>query len=398
MATFNIAGQSRGYLIWLVILLTMVSMVGSFISDTYLPALPTIAEDFSTTSELAQDTITLYLLGLSFSQLLYGRCADAFGRKYTLLVGLAVALLGSLGCCLVATSIRWFILFRFIQGLGAGAGVVVARAIARDLFSGEKLAQIMSYMTLFFVIAPALAPVLGGYIQHWWDWRMIFVFMLLYILVLFIWSLCVLPETTNPTLCMNLRRWFTDYTILLKNKNFIRHCYCATAALAGFFAYYAISPFLFEEIFGVSAVDYGWLAVYIGAFSALSRFINGVLVIQYGIERVIYCGIITLVIAGVLMLGGYFLQINNVWAVLAPMILFTIGAGLIFANSFAGAMEDFASMAGTASSLYGFLQILGTFGMTWVVTKFAVHNQFVLATALLFLGVSALVVFRVLPE
>ena len=171
MATFNIAGQSRGYLIWLVILLTMVSMVGSFISDTYLPALPTIAEDFSTTSELAQDTITLYLLGLSFSQLLYGRCADAFGRKYTLLVGLAVALLGSLGCCLVATSIRWFILFRFIQGLGAGAGVVVARAIARDLFSGEKLAQIMSYMTLFFVIAPALAPVLGGYIQHWWDWR-----------------------------------------------------------------------------------------------------------------------------------------------------------------------------------------------------------------------------------
>jgi MFS family permease len=199
-------------------------------------------------------------------------------------------------------------------------------------------------------------------------------------------------------LCMNLRRWFTDYTILLKNKNFIRHCYCATAALAGFFAYYAISPFLFEEIFGVSAVDYGWLAVYIGAFSALSRFINGVLVIQYGIESVIYCGIITLVIAGVLMLGGYFLQINNVWAVLAPMILFTIGAGLIFANSFAGAMEDFASMAGTASSLYGFLQILGTFGMTWVVTKFAVHNQFVLATALLFLGVSALVVFRVLPE
>lgn len=392
MTTYKIEDRSKGYLIGLIILLTMVSMVGSFISDTYLPALPAIATHFAVDSGKVQNTLSFYLLGFAVSQLLYGRCADAYGRRNTLLAGLVTSLIGSLGC-LFAPSIEALILFRLIQGLGAGAGVVIARAVARDLFSGARLAQIISYMTLFFVIAPALAPVLGSYIQHWLGWRMIFAFIILYILALTIWSVAILPETTVPTYCMNLKKWLRDYVTLLTNYNFIRHCYCSTIALAGFFAYYAVSPFLFEKIYGLSVVAYGWLAVVIGAFSAVSRYLNGVLVVRYGITQVIFWGLIMLLIGAFMMLGGFFLKIANVQAVFIPMVIFVVGAGFVFANSFAGAMKDFASMAGTASSWYGFLQILGTFVTTWLITKFAVHNQFVLAITLSFLAISGLLIY-----
>ncbi len=379
-------------IVLLVILLTLLSMTGSFISDTYLPALPDISRDLSTTQNYVQVTISVYLLGFAVSQLIYGRCADLFGRRKILFAGFSIVILGTLGC-IFSPNIYILIVARLVQGLGAGAGVVVGRAAARDLFSGRKLAQIMSYMSLFFVLAPAFAPVVGGYLHELFSWQAIFVFIFIYVLLVLILAWLYLPETNSHKSSQHLTTWLEDCKVLIKNYEFIRYCYISTAALSGFFAYYAISPFLFQRVFGMSVVMYGWLAVIIGFFSAVSRFLNGMLVARMGIPAVVYIGLSLLCLSALAMLLGFYFLPSRSWVVLLPMIGFVMGAGFIFPNAFSGAMEDFANKAGTAASWFGFLQILGTCFVSWLVTKFPVTDQSVLAMTLLVLAVSAIFIY-----
>jgi len=247
---------------FLTLLIILSGVMGVFASDMYVPSLPAIADAFSVSSRWVELTVAWYLFALAGSQLIYGPVSDKFGRRHILLFGLAVMVFGSLLCAL-AGSITGLIAARFIQGLGAGACLALARAITRDSFSGSDLAYVGSIFSLFAGFIPCVAPVLGGYFQHYLGWQSVFAFLALYSFV--VWWLVYkgLPETHQPQSEHSLRisKVLANYAMLLRSRAFMGHVLSAAMAVSGILVYYTMSPFLLQNVLGLSPVAYGWLVL-----------------------------------------------------------------------------------------------------------------------------------------
>src|SRR4051812_46435410 len=181
----------------LAIMLAALSMLGPFSIDAYLPAFPNIQANLHATSIEVQQTLSIYMLSFACMVLWHGALADAFGRRNVILVSLVVFAIGTFGCA-ASHSVHYLWVFRIMQGVSAGAGVVVGRAIIRDLFADAPAARLLSLVTMIFSIAPAIAPVLGGWIVKFWDWRTIFLALLGYTVVAFLFCYRHLPETLPP--------------------------------------------------------------------------------------------------------------------------------------------------------------------------------------------------------
>src|SRR3954465_4809590 len=176
------------------LLLAALAMLGPFSVDAYLPAFPRIQETLHATPLEVQQTLTAYMLAFAIMSLWHGALSDAFGRRNVVMVGLIVFAVGTLGCA-SAHSVHYLWIFRIMQGISAGAGVVVGRAIIRDLYSDAPAARLLSMVTMIFSIAPAVAPILGGWIVTLFDWRAIFLSLLAYSVLLFLYCYRNLPET-----------------------------------------------------------------------------------------------------------------------------------------------------------------------------------------------------------
>ena len=283
------------------VFLLLIGIVGPFTANAYLPSLPTLTVVFNTSQNMIQLTIAFYLLGFSLFQLVYGPCSDRFGRRPVLLIGQVIALIGSIGCAM-AQSIETLILFRILQGAGIASCTVIMRSIMRDVFSGMQLARAASQISTAFAIAPAVAPVLGGYIESWLGWRMNFVVIMTYILVIGITTWRYLPETNRflNRKATNIRTMLTNYSLLLKHKVFLGYLFCSGLSIAGIIAYTTASPFLFQSLLGMSAVNYGWLTVFIALALIISRIINAILVTRIGLTKMIYSGTLLMTFAGIL--------------------------------------------------------------------------------------------------
>src|SRR5687767_541966 len=175
-------------------LLAALSMIGPFSVDTYLPSFPAIQSGLNVSAVQVQQTLSVYLLAFAVMTLFHGTLSDSFGRRPVVLVNLAIFVAGSLGCALAA-SFEQLVFFRAVQGASAGAGIVVGRAIIRDSFDGHAAQRLMSLVTLIFGIAPAIAPVIGGWLQAVLGWRSVFVFLVVYSALLLVACHLRLPET-----------------------------------------------------------------------------------------------------------------------------------------------------------------------------------------------------------
>ncbi len=368
----------------------LLSTLGFVATDIYLPSFPSIQGTFSTTKSAVQLSLSLFLLSLSFSQLIYGPLSDQLGRKKIALSGLAFSLLGTL-LCLFSWSISSLIVGRFLQGFGMGAGNALARAIQRDVYSGDGLAHFGSLTAIGSASLMAAAPTLGGYIQHFLGWRATFIFLLLYTLygLLSVWFW--LPETNkhpNPS-ALQRKVFFGHYLHLMKNPIFLGYSGCASLSFAGFSAYFASSPFLFETLLGLTPVEYGWLALLFAAGLGIGAYFNIFFLKLYGRHRMLVVGIVVLCFSGALMLSLGLLGIMNVWSIILPIALYTFGAAMTLANSFAGAFHPFAQIAGFAGALYGCLQILGGVIGSTAVAMIREVNQIPLSIILLCIGIGA---------
>ena len=341
------------------LILSVLMGFGSISTDLYLPALPTMATALRSTSGALDFTVSGYLVGFSLGQLLWGPIGDRHGRRGPVAVGLVLFVIGSAGCALspnVSAMIGW----RVLQAVGACAGVVLSRAMVRDLYTGDRAAQMLSTLLTVMAIAPMLGPILGAQILAFAGWRPIF-WTLVGIGALSLVALCTLPETLqrerrNPE---SLARAFAHYAVLVRDRRLLAYAGSAGCFYAGTFAYIAGSPFAYIAYCHLPPRLYGLLfgAGIIGLMA--SNMANARLVTHVGRERLLETGNHIAALAGVILAIDAWTGWGGIGGLAAPLFCFVSATGLIVANAVAGALATHPERAGAVSALVGTIQYGG---------------------------------------
>ena len=324
--------------------------------DFYLPAFPALARFFATDVEHVQLSLAAYFIGLAVGQLLYGPLADRFGRRPPLLFGVALFALASLACSL-APSLQWLVGARFVQALGGCAGMVIARAVVRDLCDPVASARVFSRLMLVMGLAPILAPLLGGFLLQHSGWQAIFVGLGLFAALCLLLVFFHLPETRPQDVPpAPLGGAWRQYRRLLADRVFIGHALTGGLAIAAMFAYIAGSPFVFIELYEVPAQQYGWLFGSNAAGFILVAQFNSRLLRERGPGFWVPRGVAFYLLCALALFVVATLQPNELWPLLPPLFGCIAILGLVMPNTSACAMAGQGSHAGSASALLGSLQ------------------------------------------
>lgn len=341
------------------IILGLLSAIGPFAIDMYLPALPGITADLHTTTAATQMTLLAYFVGFGISQLFWGPISDMFGRKRPLYFGLSLFLLGSIGCAL-APGIEWLIFFRLIQGTGSAVAMVTPRAIVRDLHTGIEATKLMSLIMLVFSVSPILAPLTGSALIVPFGWRAVFVAVGIATLLSLMLTAFALPETRPPAerVRSEFRSVFLGYGVLLRDLRFLGLTFIGGLGLASFFAFLASSSFIYIDHYGLTPTLYSFaFSVNAIGFIGASQF-GAYLGARFGMARVISMAVsVYVVIAFALFLVT--LAGADSLPVLMVMLFGAFAClGLVIPTSMVLALDDHGSIAGMASAMGGTLQMV----------------------------------------
>lgn len=336
-----------------VIILSALMAVTSLSTDIYLPAMPVMAQDLHGDAEL---TITGFLIGFCIAQLIWGPLSDHFGRRKPLFIGMALFIIGSVGCAL-STDITHIVFWRVFQALGACTGPMLARAMIRDLFSRTRAAQMLSTLMIIMAIAPIAGPLLGGQMIKVTSWHSIF-WLLGIIGSLMLLSLFWLPETLpeEKRVKASLTGAFRNYRALLANTKFMRFTLCLMFYYVAAYAFITGSPFVYITYFGVEPQHYGWLfALNIVGLMGMSV-INRRLVQRYSLETLLKVATSVAALAALVLALAAKLDIGGLILIVAAVFVFFSMNGIIAATSTAAALDSVPNVAGSASALMGSLQ------------------------------------------
>src|SRR3974377_572017 len=244
----------------LLLTLTMTSSLGMVASTIYVPSIPAIASAFETSIARVQLTFVGYLLAFAASMLVLGPLSDRYGRRRTIMCGLALSTIGSVACA-VSPTIDFLIAARIVQGIGACAGLVVGRAIIRDLWRREAAAQVIAGLAFIITLMQAFAPVLGGYLQGWLGWRANFAVIVIFAMIAIALVICNVPGSLVPTsIPFPIRSMLASYRTLFGTRRFLAYAFTATGAHAGFHIFAAGAPAVLITGFGVLPQEYGYYA------------------------------------------------------------------------------------------------------------------------------------------
>jgi len=343
----------------LIFFLTLLAALGMLATNMYLASFPSIGRDLAASAGEVKLTLTVFLLGFAFGQLVIGPLSDKFGRRPLLLFGLSLYAITA-ALCALATNVDWMIGIRIAQAVGACTGSVVARAVARDLFQGDELTRSLGMITTLVAVAPGFSPLLGGIIETLVGWRGTFAFLaFIGLFAIFIVWLRI-PETHHVRdSAPRLGQAFASYLELLGRKEFLIPGISIACAMAGLFAFFAAAPIIFIEHFGVRPVIFGLIpcftvfAVFAGGFSAprLARRWSGMMPILFGL--------VIMLIGSSAMFAASYLKYAGMPQVLATLMIFLYGMGIVSPLSTVVAMRPFPEKAGAASALIGFCQMAG---------------------------------------
>lgn len=343
----------------LTVTLAGLAMVGAFAIDTFLPSFPAIASQFAVSMATVQQALSAYLLAFSVMSLFYGALSDSFGRRPVILASLVLFTVASVGAAF-APSFGWLLFFRVLQGLSAGGGRVIGQAIIRDRFSGAAAHRLMSHVTMVFGLAPAIAPVLGGYLHVTFGWRAVFVFMAALGLGLFAACMRYLPESLPPESRVRFHpaTLAENYWQALSHPQFVARSLALGFAFGGLSIYIASAPSFVIGILHLSETAFAWLFVpMIGGIMSGSAF-GARLAHHVRAQRVLHIGFACMGMAVVVNLAYNRLFAAQVpWAVL-PIMLYTFGLGLAMPAMSLMTLDLFPRMRGLAASLMSFLQML----------------------------------------
>lgn len=339
----------------LAVILAALAMIGPFTIDTYLPSFPFIGADLQATPAQMQQTLSLYLFTLALMTLFHGTLSDSFGRRPVILVSLALYVVTAAGCALAA-SLPQLLFWRAVQGLAAGAGIIVGRAIIRDSFAGHEAQRLMSLVTMIFGIAPAVAPVIGGWLQDWFGWRTIFWFLATYGVVLFFAVARCLPET-HPVAArqpFHARPLLCNYLRLGRDPKLVLLCLVIAFNFSGFFLYVVSAPAVIYDLLRMSEKDFAWLFVPGISGVMFGAFLSGRLAGRLSPRRTVSAGYLIMCAAVVFnMAYCAFFPPALPWTVL-PVMIYTIGMALAMPSVTLIALDLFPQLRGMTSSLQGF--------------------------------------------
>lgn len=343
----------------LAILLAALAMLGPFSIDIYLPAFHDIGADLDVAPLAVQQTLSSYLFAYAFMMLWHGALSDALGRRPVVIAGLGVYALATLGCA-IAGNIETLWLFRALQGICAGSGLVVGRAIIRDRFQGPEAQRVMSQITLVFGIAPAIAPVLGGVLLNAFGWRSIFWVLLALVIALLTWSAKSLPETLTLAQRQSLhpRKLWRNYVSVLRNRDFLLLATIPALNFAAFFLYIASAPSFLIDLLGVSSYGFAWLFMPMIGGVMIGALVSGRAAGKLSPARTIGVGY-------VLMFAGATIQMAVAWYVapavqwhVLPIMIYTMGSSIVMPSATLLLLDLFPTMRGMASSLQGFVHFV----------------------------------------
>jgi MFS transporter, DHA1 family, multidrug resistance protein len=341
-----------------VVVLGGLTMFGPLSLDLYLPALPQLADDLNASASAAQLSITACLVGLAVGQLLAGPLSDRLGRKRPLIIGLMAYLLASIACAL-APSVTVLIVLRLIQGLGGAAGIVISRAIARDLYSGSALMIFFSRLLLIAGLAPVLAPILGGQLSLIMSWRGIFGVLAGFGAVLLLAGWFGLKETLPPErrIVGGFGRTVQGYNTLLHDRFFVGCALSSGLAGATMFAYIAGSTFVLQRIYGMSPQGFSFVFGGISLGLVAAAQIGARIALVWPLTRVLGLGLMINLFGATALFVTVIIGLP-MGVLIGALVVMVCAVGLIFPTANALAMADYPDLAGTASSLQGLSQFV----------------------------------------
>jgi DHA1 family bicyclomycin/chloramphenicol resistance-like MFS transporter len=339
------------------LILVAISAVGPLALNMFVPSMPGLRSEFGVSYGVVQLTLTLYIIGMAVCQLAYGPLSDRFGRRPVLLAGMALFVVASL-LAAFATSIAMLIAARLLQAIGGASGLVLSRAIVRDLYDRDRSASVLGYITMAFVVAPMLAPTVGGLLDQVAGWRSIFVLLALLGAVAFAATWHKLPETNrNLAPSIRLAGLASGYMALLRMPSFLAYGLTLGFSSAVFFAFVAGAPYVMVVVLGFQPLDYGLWIMIVSLGYMFGNFLSGRYSQRLGTDRMVTIGNLFTLAVTLAGLAAALAGAISPLTLFLPMLFAALGNGLTIPNATAGAISVNASMVGTAAGLAGFLQM-----------------------------------------
>lgn len=341
-------------------LLAALAMFGPFAIDTMFPAFPAMAADLRVSELAIQQTLSVYLLAYAATALFHGPWSDAWGRRRVILAGTAVFTLASIGCALAST-LEWLLVFRAVQGVSAGVGLIVGRAIIRDLYAGPEAQRLMSLVAMIFGVAPALAPVIGGWVQTLADWHAVFWFLAAFAASLWLACFLALPETLPPArrAPVSLPGLWRSYGQMLADTGFRRLALSASFNFAALFLFIASAPAFVIGHLGLGPLDFGWFFGIMIAGMMLGALVSGRLAGRVSLERCVGMAYGVMLVAGIASVAYAVSDLPFVipWAVL-PISLLAFGIAIAFPAITLMLLDRYPGHLGGASSMQAFMSLV----------------------------------------
>jgi len=339
---------------WYVLgILSLLMGFGSISTDLYLPAMPAMGRALGAEAGLIELTISGYLIGFSLGQLLWGPISDCYGRRSSVSAGLIFFVIGSAGCAFAGTA-QALIGWRIVQAIGACACVALSRAMVRDLYAGDRAAQMLSMLMTIMTIAPILGPLLGGQVVALAGWRAVFCLLVIIggLTLALLWTI---PETLpsrrrkSESLGVALRH----YRELLTHRHILGYALTGGFLYAGMFAYVAGTPSIYINYYQVTEQSYGFFWGIVIAGAAGANLINARLVVRHGHDRILILGAVLMALAAFTTAWAAGTDWGGLWGLVLSLFVFISSVGFIVANAVAGAMTRFPERAGAVSALVG---------------------------------------------
>jgi DHA1 family bicyclomycin/chloramphenicol resistance-like MFS transporter len=348
-------GRSKFFMI---LILGMLSAIGPFSIDMYLPGFPAIAADLHTTIGKVGLSLSSFFIGISLGQLMYGPLLDRYGRKRPMYIGLSVYFLASIACAF-SSSINALIVFRLLQAVGGCSGMVAARAMVRDIFPVEENAKIFSLLMLVIGVSPIIAPTVGGYVTAAFGWHSIFIILAVMSAFTLIAVHFSLPESRKPDLSVSLlpSPIIKSFLSVFKEPQFYTYALTGSIASAGLYAYISGSPHVFMELYKVTERQYGWIFASIALGLITCSQLNTVLLRRYTSEQIIPVALFFQSLAGLTLFLGTMFHFIGLLSTIFLILVFLSCQGFTFPNASALSMAPFSRNAGTASALMGCIQL-----------------------------------------
>ena len=375
----------------LAFVLGALAMFGPFSIDTVFPAFGAMAHDLGATPVAVQQTISVYLLGFGVMSLFHGAISDAIGRRPVILAGIALFALASVGCAL-SPDLPTLLAFRFVQGLCAGVGMIVGRAVIRDVFDGEDAQRLMAQVSMIFSIAPALAPIVGGWILGVGAWQAIFWFLAAFgvALGLLVWRM--LPEThaRERRLPLHPGVLIGNYLAMLRHRRFLWLVAVTTLNFAALFLYISSAPVVVLRHLGMGEQDFGWFFVPVISGMLVGSWVTGHVAGRFGVRTMVATGFGCALVATSVNLGyaAMAAPFAYPWGVL-PLVLLSFGVALVFPQLMLQMLDLYPNQRGSASSMQAFLSLMFQAGVAGILSPaLSSHPAWLACAALVLSGLA----------